>query len=117
MTGAPHDKSHPMGDGELGPRRAATEDDLALKITRAQMDAAVGTGDATPLAFSGGWLAHYRDAWWVQSEIGWLRITDEATTADIDYVAGRMAEIADDAGGGASPCKDDLRIPDEGAEE
>ena len=66
------------------------------------MDAAVSTADATPLALSGGWLTRYRDAWWVQSEMGWLRITDEATMADIDHVAARLAEIADDADGGAS---------------
>jgi hypothetical protein len=117
MTGAPHDKGHPMEDGGLGPRRAATEDDLALRITRAQMDAAVSAADATPLALSGGWLTRYRDAWWVQSEIGWLRITDEATTADISHVAARLAEITGDAGGGAAGYGADLPSPDEGAEE
>jgi hypothetical protein len=116
MTGAPHDKGHPMEDGEQRPRRAATEDDLALKIARAQMDAAVSAGDATPLALSGGWLTRYRDAWWVQSEIGWLRVTDEATTADINHVAARLAEIADDAGGGAAGYGADLPSSDEGAD-
>jgi hypothetical protein len=117
MTGAPHDKGHPHGDGGLEPRRTATEDDLALKITRAQMDAAVSAGDAIPLALSGGWLTRYRDAWWVQSEVGWLHITDEATTADIDHVAVRLAEIADDADGGAAGHGADLPSPDEDAEE
>jgi hypothetical protein len=106
-----------MEDGGLGPRRGATEDDLALKITRDQMDAAVSTADATPLTLSGGWLTRYRDAWWVQSEIGWIRITDEVTTADIDRVAARLAEIADDAGGRAAGYGADLPSPDEDAEE
>jgi hypothetical protein len=116
MTGAPRDTGHPREDGELGPRRAATEDDLALKITRAQMDAAVSSGEAIPLRLSGGWLTRYRDAWWVQSEIGWIRITDEATTADIDHVAARLAEIADDASNGRSLYETDLPRHDEGAD-
>jgi hypothetical protein len=116
MTGAPRDTGHRMDDGGLEPRRAAAEDDLALKMTRAQMDAAVSSGDAIPLALSGDWLTRYRDAWWVQSEIGWLRITDEATAADIDHVAARLAEIADDAGGGAAGYGADLPNSDEGAD-
>ena len=88
-----------------------------MKITRAQMDAAVSSGDAIPLVLSGGWLTRYRDSWWVQSEIGWLRITDEATTGDIDHVAARLAEITDDAGGGAAGYGADLPSSDEGAEE
>jgi hypothetical protein len=80
------------------------------------MDAAVSAGDAIPLTLGGGWLTGYQGAWWVLSEIGWLRITDEATVADTDHVAARLAEVADDAGGGASNCDAELRSPDEGAE-
>jgi len=85
-------------DGGSGSRGAAAGDDLTLKITHVEMDAAVSNGEAIPLALSGGWLTHCRDAWWVQSEIGWLRITDEAITADIDHVAARLAEVAEDTG-------------------
>jgi len=50
---------------------------------------------------AGDWLARYQDTWWVRSEISWIRITDERTLADIDHVATRLAEVADDAGGTA----------------
>jgi hypothetical protein len=99
MTGAQRDKGHPMEEGGQGPQRAAADDDLALKITHVQMEAAVGAGDAIPLALSGGWLTQYRDASWVQSEICWIRITDEATAAEIDRVAARIAKavVVEDA--------------------
>jgi hypothetical protein len=89
MTAAHPDKGH----HEHEPRDTAADYDLPLKITHAQMKAAVGTGEAVPLALSGGWLTRYRDAWWVLSETIWLRITDEATTAEIDHVAARIAEV------------------------
>ncbi|HEY6792560.1 MAG TPA: hypothetical protein VI365_35140, partial [Trebonia sp.] len=54
-------------------------------------------GDATPLTLGGGGLTGYQGAWWVLSEIGWLRITDEATVADIDHVTARLAQVAEDA--------------------
>jgi len=86
-----------------GPRRGGASDRLALKITRARMAAAIRAGDAIPLELAGGWLARYQDGWWVRSEIGWIRITDEATIADIDHVATRLAEVADDAAGTPDP--------------
>ena len=67
------------------------------EVTHAQMDAAVQAGDAIPLGSAGGWLARYRDAWWVLCGLEWLRITDEATIADIDHVAARLAQVAEDA--------------------
>jgi hypothetical protein len=116
MTSSRPDKSRPGQDGGSGSRRAAAGDDLALKITHAEMDAAVNIGDAIPLALSGGWLTHYLDAWWVQSEIGWLRVTDEATTADIDHVAARLAEIAEDVGSATLAHGANQQSPDGGVE-
>jgi hypothetical protein len=117
MTGAQPDKGDLAQGGGPGPRRAVAGDGLVLKITHGHMDAAVSAGDAIPLTLGGGWLTGYQDTWWVLSEIGWLRITDEATVADIDHVAARLAEVAEDAGVGASAGGADLRSPDEDAEE
>jgi hypothetical protein len=80
------------------------------------MDAAVSAGDAVPLTLGGGWLTGYQGAWWVLSEIGWLRVTDEATVADIDHVAARLTEVAEDTGGVESAYGVDLQNPDEDAE-
>jgi hypothetical protein len=44
--------------------------------------------------------------WWVLSEAIWLRITDEATTADISHVATRLAEVVEDPRG----------VPDDGTD-
>ena len=99
MSGARPGKGDPGQGSGLGPRHAATNDSPALQMTRAWMDAAIRAGDATPLELAGGWLARYQDTWWVRSRNGWLRITDEATIADIDRVAARLAEVADDAAG------------------
>jgi hypothetical protein len=96
MTEAPRSqKGPPDVGGPPGQRDQAN--DLGLEVTHAQMDAAVDGGDTVPLALAGGWLAGYRGAWWVLSEIGWLRVTDEATVADINRVAARLAEVAEDA--------------------
>jgi hypothetical protein len=89
----------PSHDGGLEPHGEDVGDDRELEVTHAQMDAAISTGAATPLALASGWLAGYRDAWWVLSEIGWLRITDEATVADINEVAARLAQVAEDTDG------------------
>jgi hypothetical protein len=116
LTGAQPEEGHPAEDGGPGPRGEAADDDLGLEITHGQMDAAVSAGDAIPLTLGGGWLTGYRGAWWVLSEIGWLCITDEATVADINHVAARLAEVAEDAGGSASAHGADLRSSDDGAE-
>jgi len=34
------------------------------------------------------------DSWWVLYEHGWLRVIDEHVAADLDHVAGRLAEAA-----------------------
>jgi len=73
--------------------------DPALQIPHAQMDAAVSAGSAVRLELAGGWLSGYQGTWWVLSHIGWIRITDERTIADINHVAARLAEVAEDAGG------------------
>jgi hypothetical protein len=65
---------------------------LPLELTHAQMNAACDTGQAAPFAQAIGWLARYRDAWWVIYEGGWLRITDTATTRDLDQRAAQMTE-------------------------
>jgi hypothetical protein len=117
LTGVQPEQGRPPGDAGPEPRGEAADDDLGLQIAHAWMDAAVSAGDATPLALGGGWLARYWGAWWVLSEIGWLRITDEATAADIDHVAARLAEVADYACGGAADYGADPPGPDEGAEE
>jgi hypothetical protein len=63
-----------------------------LELTHAQMNAAYASGQAAPFALAIGWLARYRDAWWVVYEGGWLRITDTATTRDLDERAAQMTE-------------------------
>jgi len=67
------------------------------RVTHAEMNAAYDTGAAVPLARSIPWLTRYSESWWVVYEDGWLRITDELTTADIDSSAARLraAEVID----------------------
>jgi hypothetical protein len=62
-----------------------------LFLSHADMNAAYHSGDAVPLAITITWLARYCDAWWVIYERGWLRVTDELTSADIDDCAARLA--------------------------
>jgi hypothetical protein len=72
---------------------ATTEEKLsdgALVVTHAAMNAAYDNGEAVPLGQSISWIVRYRDAWWVVYEHGWLRITDEPTTADLDRIAPRL---------------------------
>jgi len=109
MSGAqPENSRRQEDDDESRPCGDVGGDDLALEITHERMDAAVSTGSAVPLELADGWLTGYQSAWWVLSELGWIRITDEETLADIDYVAARLAEVAEDASGGASPDDADL---------
>lgn len=63
-----------------------------LEITHGEMNAAIDRGDAMPLGRGLGWVMRYQGCWWVDSEQGWLRVTDEATVRDLDQVAGRLAE-------------------------
>jgi len=102
MADAQPEQGPPAEGGGPGARGEVTDHDLVLEVTHAQMDAAVQAGDAIPLGSAGGWLARYRDAWWVLCGLEWLRITDEATIADIDHVAARLAQVAQVAGDNAS---------------
>jgi len=113
MTGAQPEKGRFAADSAPWLRGDATDDDLPLEMAHAEMDAAVQTGDAIALNLSGGWLMRYCGAWWVLCGIGWLRLTDEATAADIDHVAARLAEDAD----GSSAEGLELLSPVESAEE
>lgn len=72
--------------------RPAPAGTLPLALTHAQMNAAYHAGEAIPLAAAGSWLIRYRDAWWVVYERGWLRITDTATTEDLDQAAARITQ-------------------------
>jgi hypothetical protein len=83
----------PLG---IQPRGEAAHDDLGLEITHAQMVAAVSAGDATPFTLGGSWLTGYHGAWWVLSEIGWLRITDDC--------AGNDGQVHQELGGLACSC-------------
>jgi hypothetical protein len=71
---------------------ASAGDHLPLAITHAAMNAAFDKGAAAMLSASATWLVRYRDAWWVVYERGWLRITDTATTRDLDQAAARLAQ-------------------------
>jgi hypothetical protein len=117
VTGAQPGKGSPAEGGGPGASGAAAGGGLPLKLTHAWMDAAVSAGDAVPLPLAGGWLAGYQGAWWVLSEIGWLRVTDDATAADISHVAARLAEVTGDAGGGPPGYGATPPAPDEQAGE
>ena len=67
---------------------------LPLAISHAEMNARIDEGDAAPLSQSHGWLARYRDAWWVEYEGGWLRVIDAAAARELDQVAARLAEVS-----------------------
>jgi hypothetical protein len=62
-----------------------------LEITHGEMNAAIDQGHAVPLSHSQGWLIRYRDDWWIEWENGWLRVTDDDTTCDLDMIAERLA--------------------------
>jgi len=71
-------------------RDAPAQDDLPLAVTHAAMNTAFDKQQAVPLSMSVAWLVRYREAWWVVYERGWLRITDTATTEDLDQAAARL---------------------------
>lgn len=74
----------------------ASSDDIPGQVTHAEMNTALDTGAAVPLAASIGWLARYHGSWWVVYEHGWLCITDAFTAADIEATAARLAHRASD---------------------
>jgi hypothetical protein len=71
---------------------APAQDRLPLAVTHAAMNAAFDEGTATLLGAAVAWLVRHRGAWWVVYEHGWLRITDVATTQDLDRAAVRLAQ-------------------------
>lgn len=81
--------------GSLPPADAAaaqaTEKELPLVITHADMDAAFERGDAVPVTQSIGWLMRHRDAWWVIYEEGWLRVIEGPIATSIDQLYPRLA--------------------------
>lgn len=56
------------------------------------MNAAFDAGAAVLLSRAVNWVVRHHDAWWVVYEHGWLRVTDPATSQDLDQAAVRLAE-------------------------
>jgi hypothetical protein len=65
-----------------------------MEISHAQMNEALGARAAVPLGPGLRWVVRYLGAWWVEYENGWLRITDDDVTADLDDVAVRLREAS-----------------------
>ena len=61
-----------------------------LEITHGEMNAAIDQGLAVPLSHGQGWLIRYHDDWWIEWENGWLRVTDDNATRDLDMIAERL---------------------------
>ncbi len=83
----------PSGNHDEAARPGVGAGAVPLEIAHSVMNAAIDNGDAAPLGQGTRWAASYRDAWWVEYENGWLRITDEATGRDLDHVAARLADV------------------------
>ena len=66
----------------------------SLEISHAQMNDAICNRTAVLLGRGLWWIARYLDAWWVEYEGGWLRVTDDHVTAELDDMASRLAEAA-----------------------
>jgi hypothetical protein len=94
-------------------RRRQDSADEPRKITHAEMNAAIDSGDAAPLGPGLGWMARYGRGWWVEYEHGWLRVIDEAAERDLDAVAARLAS----AGAIAAVDAPDARSPSEPGDE
>ena len=97
----PQRVSQPNTGRQQSPRHAAEyepppgEPELApLEISHAQMKDAVCVGTAVTLGQGFPWVARYLDAWWVEYEGGWLRVTDDHVTTELDAVAARLADAA-----------------------
>lgn len=73
--------------GHEEPAIPAAASGPALAISHARMNDALAAGTATPFAPAIIWLTRYQDRWWIVYEHGWLCITDELATADIDQRA------------------------------
>jgi hypothetical protein len=75
---------------------------MPLEVSHARMNDAASTGIVASLGQGFPWIARYLNAWWVEFEGGWLRVTDAHVAAELDDVASRLAETADRSFGGAS---------------
>jgi hypothetical protein len=64
------------------------------------MNGAICAGVAVPLDRSLEWIVRYLDAWWVEYEGGWLRVTDDHVTAELDDVASRLTDAVVAEGNG-----------------
>jgi hypothetical protein len=98
---------YPDGPGEHGSGTAQqapppADPGTPLAVSHAEMNAAHEDGTAVLLAESVSWLARYQDAWWVVYEHGWLRITDDLASADLDQVSARLRAAEETAGGDRS---------------
>jgi hypothetical protein len=106
MSTSPDAHHHYHGDAVTSPP-ATADPAAALLISRAEMNTAYDSGQATPLGRAIPWIVRYGDSWWVEYEHGWLRITDDLTTADLDQTAARLkaadAMAAEDATFGGVP--------------
>jgi hypothetical protein len=67
---------------------------IPFEITHAQMSVAVSAGAVVSLGRGFPWVARYLDAWWIEYEDGWLRITDEHSAAEFDDLTKRLAAAA-----------------------
>jgi hypothetical protein len=63
-----------------------------MEVSHAEMNDALCAGTAMPLGDGLPWVVRCGGAWWVQYEGGWLRVTDESVTAELDDVAARLIE-------------------------
>lgn len=63
-----------------------------MEISHAEMSDAVRTEAVVPLGQGLSWVVRYLDAWWVEYENGWLRVTDDDVAAELDDVAARLRE-------------------------
>ena len=75
-----------------GPSGAARHPGMPLEVSHGEMSDALRAGAAVPLGPRLPWVARYLDAWWVEYENGWLRVTDDHVAADLNDAAARLHE-------------------------
>lgn len=62
------------------------------RLDHTTMAVALQEGDASHLSQTVTKFARYRDAWWANSPIGWVRLTDPQVCESLDKA---MAQLAD----------------------
>jgi hypothetical protein len=65
----------------------------ATIISAADMDAAVASGQAAALSQVATFIRHYRDTWWLSTEVGWLPVPPAAGVV-LDQHAERLQQPA-----------------------